>query len=242
MNNMQITINHYNKYTPLWFKVGGNFIESFVSKNPTDTLSFIGSKIELNTEDKVLDAGCGFGGPAVYFAEIFKSNILGININKEQLDTANKLKTKSKLNNLKFKLHDFHNLSDLNMTFDKILFIESIGHSDNLDKVLRESYKVLNNKGTVFIKTFFSLNSLPDVEKNVQDFYGYSTYKEQEFIKAIEKYDFDIVEFSPFPVIDIDNNVYERFEREAGVDISYLRKGREAFSIWKYIILKKVGN
>ena len=241
MDNMQITIDHYNKYTPLYYKVCGSVIESYISKNPRDILSFIGSKVKLNTEDKVLDAGCGFGGPALYFADIFRSNILGININKQQLDIANELKDASKLSNLTFKFHDFHKLSDLNMKFDKILFIESIGHSNDLDKVIKESYKSLNNNGIVFIKTFFSLNNSPKIEKNVQDFYGYSTYKEEQFIKTIEKYNFDIVEFDSFPVIDLDSDISERFESEAGVDISYLRKGRNPFSVWKYIILKKDG-
>ena len=241
MDNMQITIDHYNKYTPLYYKVCGSVIESYISKNPRDILSFIGSKVKLNTEDKVLDAGCGFGGPALYFADIFRSNILGININKQQLDIANELKDASKLSNLNFKFHDFHKLSDLNMKFDKILFIESIGHSNDLDKVIKESYKSLNNNGIVFIKTFFSLNNSPKIEKNVQDFYGYSTYKEEQFIKTIEKYNFDIVEFDSFPVIDLDSDISERFESEAGVDISYLRKGRNPFSVWKYIILKKDG-
>ena len=240
MDNMQVTIDHYNKYTPLYYKVCGSIIESYVSKNPRDILTFIGSKVKLNTDDKVLDAGCGFGGPALYFANTFRSNILGININKQQLNVANELKDASKLSNLNFKFHDFHKLSKLNMKFNKILFIESIGHSNDLSKVLEESYKSLNDNGIVFIKTFFSLNNSPEVERNVQNFYGYSTYKEERFIQTIEKHNFDIVEFNSFPDIDLDSNISERFENEAGVDISYLRKGRNPFSVWKYIILKKL--
>ena len=91
--------------------------------------------------------------------------VLGINNNKQQVLWSNQYAKKEKVKNVSFKYHDFHELYSLpsEKCFDKILFLQSIGHSKNLNHILKECRKVLAEDGTINIYTMFGKSSSSDL-------------------------------------------------------------------------------
>lgn len=60
----------------------------------------------LNSNENLLDLGCGSGWLALHFAER-GMEVLGVDISQEQINAANKLKTGKKLENVEFECCDF---------------------------------------------------------------------------------------------------------------------------------------
>tara|TARA_R100000152_G_C6781815_1_gene217237 strand:- start:5932 stop:6693 length:762 start_codon:yes stop_codon:yes gene_type:complete len=253
MDNLQRTKDHYKKYNPSYFQSYGLVLQSYMTKNVPEMLAFMAAKMNLKNGDSVLDAGSGFGGPAFYFSKLFDLNILGINIDPKQVMFSTKFAKKNNMSNITFKLHDFHELYSLSKenAFDKIYFLESIGHCNDLLSVFNECSKVVNKDGLVFIKTMFSKPSLadeqPNAVKDVGSFYGYTVYDESYFKKAVAKSKFIIDEISEFPNMDLNLNRVGVFESMVKDDTpgdmvsNNCKLGWKNFSM-KYIILKKGKN
>ena len=246
MDNKQTTLKHYKEYNQSYLDNYGPIIQSYISKNPNEMLAYMAAKMQLKDGDNVLDAGSGFGGPAYYFSKLFDLNILGINIDLEQVLLSKMFAKKNNISNIKFKLHDFHELYSLSSksTFNKIYFLESIGHCNDLKTVLKECYKVLSKDGLIFIKTFFERDTLkveqPNAKKELIDFYGYNTFNYDEFKKIVHESGFYIEEVNEFPKMGLDYDKVVNFEkpiRDNGLLVEGMDHGWKNFSM-KYIILK----
>ena len=250
LNNTQIATEHYNKYNTSYMKTYGSVLQSYMTKNPKEMLAFMGAKMDFKKGDYVLDAGCGFGGPALYYSQSYDIKIKAINIDADQICIANQLKDNNNIKNIDFLLHDFHELYSLSdkSAFDKIFFLESIGHCRNLHSVLKECSKVLSPDGCIFIKTMFSKPSItieqPNAIKDVRKFYGYTIYNETDFKNIVRKSKFVITEISEFPNMELNLNRVEFFEKLVKYDTpgdmvsNNCELGWKNFSM-KYIILRR---
>jgi sterol 24-C-methyltransferase len=96
--------------------------------------------------DQVLDIGCGRGRVAQHVASHTGANVLGINIDLDQLESAKKFaKGRGLENQCQFKMADLNDLplpfSD--NTFDGIYQIQVFSLSKNLESLFKEIYRVL---------------------------------------------------------------------------------------------------
>ena len=97
---------------------------------------------------KVLDVGCGVGGPAREIAKFTGANIIGLNNNDYQIERATKYAQKEGLSNqLKFSKGDFMQMSFLPETFDAVYAIEATVHAPSLEGVYSQIYRVLKPGG-----------------------------------------------------------------------------------------------
>lgn len=97
---------------------------------------------------KVLDIGCGIGGPCRMLADEFGCDTIGIDLSKEYIDTANRLSELVGLSHkTKFIQGDATNLPFENNTFD-VVWTQHVqmNISDKL-KFYTEIDRVLNDKG-----------------------------------------------------------------------------------------------
>jgi len=115
---------------------------------------YLSAQVGLKPGMRVLDVGCGVGGPAREIARFSGANIVGINNNANQVDLANRYSRKYGLEDqLEFVKGDFMNLAAQfgENSFDAVYAIEATCHAPTWEGVYGEIKKVLKPGGVVGI-------------------------------------------------------------------------------------------
>lgn len=162
----------YNEQTHNFLKVYGNVIQAFRTKNVNTLLDHQISAIGLKPGMKVLDAGCGVCGPAVYFAEHAGCEVEAITISGVQVELARKnIRDSKAANKITVREGDYHQLENYfpENYFDAVYFLESFGHAHDHATVLDSVWKVLKPGGLIYIKDLFIKKTFNRVmEKGIQ--------------------------------------------------------------------------
>ena len=116
-----------------------------------------------NNPKRLLDIGTGTADLAISAAKYTNAQIIGIDLSKKMIDIGKKKVIKKNLNHrVSFKIADAENLPFDNKAFDAITLGFVVRNFEDIDKGLKEVYRVLTKKGTVIIlepsnpKGFFS--------------------------------------------------------------------------------------
>eukprot|EP00246_Nothoceros_aenigmaticus_P003535 TRINITY_DN14707_c0_g1_i1.p1 TRINITY_DN14707_c0_g1~~TRINITY_DN14707_c0_g1_i1.p1 ORF type:complete len:375 (+),score=43.52 TRINITY_DN14707_c0_g1_i1:100-1224(+) len=100
--------------------------------------------LKLRPGQKVLDAGCGVGGPMRAIAAHSGANVVGITINQYQVDRAHVHNKKAGLESLcEVVQGNFLSMPFADNTFDGAYSIEATCHAPELKDVYREIFRVL---------------------------------------------------------------------------------------------------
>jgi len=143
-------------FGPMLIKTAGFPVFSNFDKARNNTFGFIGA----SDKDIILDAGCGYG---MYAFELSKKAkmVIGVDIQQEDIELANKIKKINNCNNINFHVQDITNLEFKNEYFNKILFLAVIEHIKNDKKALKELNRVLKRNGLLVI-------AAPSAKKTVE--------------------------------------------------------------------------
>lgn len=121
---------------------------------------------------KLLDAGCGVGGPAIYFAQHNQVMVEAITISSVQKGIAEKNIVAAGLqNSVTVTEGDYHHLENYYPAnhFDVICFLESFGHAHSHEQVLDSAWSVLQPGGMIYIKDLFRKKTfLKGLEKGIE--------------------------------------------------------------------------
>ncbi|KAL1924567.1 uncharacterized protein VTP21DRAFT_4221 [Calcarisporiella thermophila] len=105
-------------------------------------------QLELKPGMKVLDVGCGVGGPAREIGHFTGAYIVGLNNNDYQIERCRMYAKKEGLeNNSEFVKGDFMNMPFEDNTFDAVYAIEATVHAPSLAGVYSEIKRVLKPGG-----------------------------------------------------------------------------------------------
>merc|ERR1712146_513136 len=106
---------------------------------------YLASRLDgLKTGSKLLDCGCGIGGPMRNIAKFTGCNVTGITLNQYQVDRGNELNRQMGLvNQCKSVQGDFMKLPFENASFDGVYAIEATCHAPDRTKVFGEIFRVL---------------------------------------------------------------------------------------------------
>jgi sterol 24-C-methyltransferase len=97
---------------------------------------------------KVLDVGCGVGGPAREIAKFTGAHITGLNNNDYQIERATRYAKKEGLSHqLDFVKGDFMQMSFPDASFDAVYAIEATVHAPSLEGVYSQIFRVLKPGG-----------------------------------------------------------------------------------------------
>ena len=135
-------------------------------KNKNDTLEtaqnnkiqHIIKKLNIKTNQKILDIGCGWGSLAFDIAKSTNCEVMGITLSDKQFDYCVKRAKELNLENqVKFKLIDYR---ELNEKFDRIV---SVGMFEHVGRKFYKKFfihveKLLNDNGISLIHTIGSVN------------------------------------------------------------------------------------
>ena len=109
----------------------------------------IGEKLNLSNSMKVLDAGCGRGIVATYLSNKFGCHIEAIDITPMLVEEARTKTRNLNVQNVNFSLMDYSHMNFSNNYFDAIYTLETLCHSADVSKTLKEFYRVLKKGGKV---------------------------------------------------------------------------------------------
>ncbi|KAK9456763.1 S-adenosyl-L-methionine-dependent methyltransferase [Dipodascopsis uninucleata] len=109
---------------------------------------YLAYKAGIKAGMKVLDVGCGVGGPAQEICRFTDATVVGLNNNDYQVDRANHYaKVKGLDDKLSFVKGDFMQMEFEPESFDTVYAIEATVHAPTLEGVYGQIYKVLKPGG-----------------------------------------------------------------------------------------------
>lgn len=221
--------SYYNDWSEKYKQVYGKIIQAHRPPNDHDLLEYTIQSAQLNDGQNILDAGCGNCEPSVYFASKFDVQIEALTISKQQVVES---KQRIEETGLKDKIHvqqgDYHELDKIYPSdyFDKILFLEALGHAGEPALVIDSAYKVLKPGGEIYIKDFYPktptdelvAGKIQRIIENLNRHYSYNTLDLNETIKALRQSNFEIVFIKQ---IDFKNDaaIKNEFEEKFDIDL-----------------------
>ncbi len=135
-------------------------------KNEKDTLEdaqnnkiqHIIKKLNIQSNQKILDIGCGWGSLAIDIAKSTNCEVTGITLSKNQFAyCVKKVKELNLENQVRFKLIDYR---QLNEKFDRVVSVGMFEHVGRkfYKKFFKQIEKLLNDEGVSLIHTIGSVN------------------------------------------------------------------------------------
>lgn len=171
---------------------------------------------EIRNNMTILDCGCGVLGTEERLLQLYPNlNIHVIsNTNKKyKIKIINKIKKLEYSKKIKTHFIDFNDMSVRfdEIKFDRILFIESLSYNKNIQKILRNSFKILNNNGKIYIRTItapktkslFISNNILNMEQKMQCNLIYH----ENILYFLQQAGFKNIKFSSIPLILSENFV-----------------------------------
>lgn len=154
---------------------------------------------------RILDAGCGAGGPCVYMGQTLReATIVAVTISSVQAHCAHELVMREALSNrIAVLVADYHWLPMGNDYFDATLFFESTGYSDDLKRLFAEVFRVTKTGGRLYIKDVFCRNRMTEHQRaqlgQFNAIYAQTTRPVDECAEAVRAAGFEDVETKALP-------------------------------------------
>ncbi len=205
---------------------------------------------KVTPNDKILDAGCGFGESAIWLAKNLGANVVGIDINQMQVNLARKLARNITIvsDSVKFFVRDFMNTNFKENSFDVIWCLESACHAKNIRDFLAESKRILKNTGRIIVADGFlkKENVTKNEERDISKWLDVSAIQNLVSVSEFQKYLAELG-FKNIKFMDVTKNVmpYSRwlynaakFLRFADV-VTKMQMIYTIFEYYQYVTLKK---
>jgi cyclopropane fatty-acyl-phospholipid synthase-like methyltransferase len=222
--------SHYERLNEHYLATYGTVLQAARPASVAELLLSEWQQAQLHNGLNVLDAGCGFCGPAIYFAQRSQINIDCVTISAEQAKIGRQLVEEAGLSE-RVKVHkgDYNQLEQYFAadSFDRVLFLESLCHTEDYRKTLTSARSVLKSGGMLFIKDFFLSDPSPDAQtRSLKDKYlglsyidySYRMIYLQDLVSLLTDLGFTVKSLtkSPFAGAE-DPSVQLRFEEAAGL-------------------------
>jgi cyclopropane fatty-acyl-phospholipid synthase-like methyltransferase len=158
-NTPEEVATYYNTWTDSYKESFGLFFQAMQATDDAAFIAYLAESMGLRDGLRVLDAGCGIGGPMLHFAQQFTLDIEGVTISQKQVDEANALFAQEAATlkagaKVQVKLGDFHKLGEMYPpnSFDVVYFMESLCHAIDPEAVIAGASKILKKEGIIYIK------------------------------------------------------------------------------------------
>lgn len=155
----------YGIHYGFWDTETRNHQEALINTN-----RFLAQTCKISENDKVLDAGCGVGGSAIWLAKNYSANVTGITLSERQLEKAKQLAVRNKVDDrTQFFIKDYLDTQFQSETFSVVWAIESVCYAVEKKDFLKEAYRLLHKGGRLIIADGFQLRQ-PGNEKEKKDY------------------------------------------------------------------------
>jgi cyclopropane-fatty-acyl-phospholipid synthase len=118
-----------------------------------EKMNRIARHLGLAEGHRILDMGCGWSGPALYFAEQFGCHVTGITLSPVQQEYGLKWAARRGLTErIQIEVRNVMEVSYPPESFDHIIFLESIIHMSQKDALFALCHTLLKPDGKIFIQ------------------------------------------------------------------------------------------
>lgn len=158
----------YDEHTAAYIEAGEDIIQSLRPDDRREFLEYLAGGIGITDGLRILDAGCGLAGPAMYFANCHDVYLDCLTISAVECAAATSRVMDAGLSaKIAVRQGDYHTLEKLYpaASFDAVIFLESLGHAADPDRVLQATSHVLKRGGSVYIKDFFLRHTVDATEQ-----------------------------------------------------------------------------
>ena len=220
---------YYDSWTDKYLQVYGDVIQAY---RPADVKELLDHTIEsalLENGQSILDAGCGVAGPAIHFATSLDVSIEAVTVSEVQVAVGKqKLMEAALKGHINLQEGYYHNLKSIypDQQFDRILFLESLGHAEDPGKVINQAHAVTVDRGYIYIKDFFVREVANEAFKkridrvigNMNRYYTYNVLDLHDTLTALRMagYHLDMIKR---PEYASDINIRKNFEEQFGIDV-----------------------
>jgi cyclopropane fatty-acyl-phospholipid synthase-like methyltransferase len=147
----------------IWLPETKNFLQSL--ENTNRIMLELGN---IEPGSRILDAGCGVGGAAIFLARRLNVRVTGITLSSKQLITANQNAGKHKVDSLvDFSLQDYTKTTFPDKTFDLIWACESISSATAKSSFANEALRLLKPGGRLVLSDFFKSPEVSEQSTNL---------------------------------------------------------------------------
>src|SRR6185436_19880165 len=111
----------------------------------------IAAKLLIDRPARVLDIGCGWGGLALYLAEMCGARVAGVTLSQEQFAVArNRAEEKALTGKVEFRLQDYRNVAE---RFDRIVSVGMFEHIgvNHYDTYFAKCAEMLSDDGVMLL-------------------------------------------------------------------------------------------
>jgi len=123
--------------------------------------AFVAQKLQVGDGDKVLDMGCGIGGPLRGIVRMTGANITGLTINEHQVKRAYEITSKLTpwmQERCHYSVQDYLDVKGFEENaYDAVFYMESSLHCENRDKTFKESFRLLKPGGRLVAMEYVTL-------------------------------------------------------------------------------------
>jgi tocopherol O-methyltransferase len=116
----------------------------------------LATRANLQSGDRVLDAGCGVGGSAIWLARELGASVVGVNVVLGDIERGRRYARRRNVDNrVTFELQDMTRTDFPDGSFDVVWAIESVCHVPDKRRFLAEARRLLKPGGRLVIADAF---------------------------------------------------------------------------------------
>jgi ubiquinone/menaquinone biosynthesis C-methylase UbiE len=221
----------YDRTNAQFLQVYGEVIQAFRTRDVTKLLDYQIESIGLTQGQHVLDAGCGVCGPAIYFSRKAGVTVEAITVSAAQVAHAERrIAEEGMVGKVAVRQASYQDLATLFPadSFDAVYFLESFGHSDDIERTLTAALAVLKPGGTLYIKDLFRKEAAvpshaPKIDAEINKInaaYEYNVPDLYEFLQIVRRlgYILQSLKTIDLPLQDFENlTVSNDFQELTGI-------------------------
>lgn len=238
---------NYGYWKDIVFKKRKKISQKERIKSSLSLYNLVENKLSINSDEKILEIGCGRGVGLMHLAREFpRASFTGLDLTSDQIVRAKTILSnlKNKIRNINFEQGAAEKTNFSLDSFDKIFSVEALQHFKSLLKFSQEMQSVLKKNGLLCVTTYFSNGEAE--RKKLEDFFPLISQEIEEpfsikdTLETLEKNKFEILD-----VTSIGEHVfygYEAWITQQQVSTPFSHYYYEAYQknyIDYYIILAK---
>jgi len=120
-------------------------------------IEVLAQRANISAEDRVLDAGCGVGGSAIWLANEVGCSATGITLSPHQVAECRKnAEQRGTTEKTDFQVADYTATGFEDASYDVVWAIESVCHAENKQDFINEAFRLLKPGGRLILADFFA--------------------------------------------------------------------------------------